>query len=258
MRVIEGQNTKIARTMHGIGIDSLHDEYVIPNPFADALLVFRGATNEDEAPLRVIHGPKTKLTYPDSVTVDPIHNEILAASYITGAVLVYPREANGDVAPIRIIHGPKTKMTRPWRVVVDPINNLLVVANIKPGRILIFNRTAEGDVAPMRIIEGPKTGFETPGAITLYPKKKLIFVVDGRIGHYVVKGGRDIGTPNRGFVGVWSMDDNGDVPPKAIIEGPNTQLIRPIGVAINPRDGEVFVTDMVANSLFTFSLPELF
>ena len=51
-----GQATKLSRTMHDIRYDAVHDEMLVTNPFAQAILVFRGGANGEEAPIRVIPG----------------------------------------------------------------------------------------------------------------------------------------------------------------------------------------------------------
>ena len=42
-RVIAGQSTLLSRTMHDIRYDPVHDEILVTNPFANAVLVFRGS-----------------------------------------------------------------------------------------------------------------------------------------------------------------------------------------------------------------------
>jgi len=239
-----------------MALDTIHDEIVVPNPFAQAILFFKAGANGDEAPIRIIQGPKTKLHYTDNVAVDPQHNEVFTAQSRTNAILVFKREANGDVEPIRIIHGSKTRLNRPWRIAVDPENDLLVVINGSGSQgILIFNRTDDGDVAPRAVIAGPKTGLEegNPSDVILYPKGKKIFV--SAVGKYSRKG------TEGGFVGIWRYDDNGDVPPWAIIRASAvTKLRNPFGgVALNPEAGEVMVLDN-ANpaALLVYHLPEVF
>ena len=61
-----------------------------------------------------------------------------------------------------------------------------------------------------------------------------------------------------GFIGVWSVNDNGDVPPRGVIKGPASGLVWPAGVAINPMTHEVYTIDSVSNALFTFSMSEFF
>ena len=64
--------------------------------------------------------------------------------------------------------------------------------------------------------------------------------------------------PELGFIGVWNVRDRGDVPPRAKIGGPFSQLAHPTGMALNPVDGEIYVTDSIRNGLFSFLVPELF
>ncbi len=47
--------------MHDIRYDAIHDEIVVSNPFAQAILTFRGSATGEEAPIRVIQGPKTMI-----------------------------------------------------------------------------------------------------------------------------------------------------------------------------------------------------
>ena len=67
--------------MHAIAYDSLHDEIVVPQIFAQGILTFRGAINGEESPIRYIQGPLTKLQDPDHAEVDPVHNEIFVAQH---------------------------------------------------------------------------------------------------------------------------------------------------------------------------------
>src|SRR5579864_9498400 len=117
-RLVAGQNTRLGRSMHDIRYDEVHDEIFICNPFAQAILVFRGGANGEEAPIRIIQGPHTLLAFPNyGVGVDAVHNEVFVVEkeYIS----VYPRTANGDVAPIRLIRGPDTGLLNARAVIVD-------------------------------------------------------------------------------------------------------------------------------------------
>lgn len=254
VRAIEGQATRLSRTMHGIAVDPLHHEIVVPNPFAEAILFFRDTAQGEEPPLRVIQGPSTYLQNPDSLALDPEHNEVFVPAQ--EAVLVFPREGHGNVAPSRVLRGPKTKLTRPYRIAVDPKNNVLVVANrAEPRGLLIFNRTDQGDVEPKAVIAGPKTGIMEPHAVQVYPERRLIFVALADVNSRYQEG-----RPRPEFIGVgiWNYTDNGDVPPKAIIRGPAGTLGRPRGLALSPEHKEIYVADMKRNSLFTYFLPEIF
>src|SRR5438046_7694075 len=95
--------------MHDIRYDELHDEFFVVNPFAAAILTFRGGTSGQESPIRILQGPHVKIGG-SRLDVDPVHDEMFVPD--GRRIRVYPRGANGDVAPIRIIEGPDTQLTR--------------------------------------------------------------------------------------------------------------------------------------------------
>lgn len=263
--------------MHGIAYDPVHDEVVVPVALAAAVLVFRGGANGNEAPIRVIQGPHTKFNRPHTVSVDPQNGEIIVGDRSGRNILVYGRDANGDVPPLRVIEGPKTGLLDIVGVAVDPIRNLLVASSIsqiggKTG-IFVFNRTDNGDVPPRAVISGPGTGLLRPWQIAIDPERGKIFVAavnnDYHAPYRLDKPREGYlapeevppspwGTDRIGFVGVWKITDDGDVPPEAIIRGPTSGLIHPAGVGINPKNGELFATDSVRNGLLMFLMPELF
>ncbi len=235
--------------MHAIAYDAVHDEYMVPQQFGQAILTFRGGASGEEAPIRVIQGSNTRLVAPDRLAVDPINNEIFVPE--GNVVLVYPREGNGNVAPIRALEGPDTQLGA-GAVAVDPLNNVLVVAGGGRGgsRFLIFNRTDQGNVKPKAIIGGPKSGFRRLGGpFTVYPPKGWIIASDRGQGGLV----SDIA-----YVGVWSIHDNGDVPPRWRIGGPNGVLQMPRGVTLDPKNKSLIVSDKRLNAVMTFYFPELF
>jgi hypothetical protein len=258
-RRIAGQKTLLSRAMHDIRYDAVHDEFLVSNPFAQAILVFRGGANGEEAPVRTIQGPLTQLNNPDRVGVDPIHNEIFVPA--GDSVLVFPREATGNVAPIRIIKGPDTKLTKaaPFDaglVAIDPLRDLLVVSTKPDYResgfsyMLIYNRSANGNAKPLRIIGGPKSYTARIMQIQVYPAKGWIVAAQpGPAGQ----------EPKGFYVGVWSINDNGDVQPRwRIGEGPKSEMKKPIGVSFDAKHKEIFVTDMRLNAVLTYYFPEIF
>jgi hypothetical protein len=278
-RVIEGQATKLGRTIHGIAYDPVHDEIIVPNPQAAAVLIFRGQASGAEPPIRIIQGPKTKLVYPHSVNVDLKNNEIIVADPGGRAVLSFPWDANGDVAPVRAIQGTKTQIGYMVGVAIDPVSNSIFVGSgsYEHVGVLIFNRTDTGDVAPRASIEGPNTGLVgVPWQIQSLPEKGTIFVGAANIVYRRLyqldkpqnrpgKGIDPDGTisspwksSNKGFIGVWKVTDSGDVPPRMLIKGPISGLVYPSGVALNPRGGEVIASDSVRNGVFTYLVPDFF
>ena len=235
--------------MHSIVYDAIHDEFVVPQQFGQAILTFRGAANGEEAPIRVIQGSNTQLRDPDRLDVDPVNNEIFVPH--GDAVLVFPRAASGNVAPIRVLKGPDERFGA-GALVVDPVHNLLIVAasdSRDAFRLMIFDRTAEGNAKPKAVIGGPNSRLtRLGGPFAVYPPTgKLIVSIRGP----------SFSSPES-FVGVWSIHDKGDVPPHWIIGGPDGILRQPRGVALDPKNKSMIVSDKYLNAVLTFQFPEIF
>jgi hypothetical protein len=255
VRKVEGQNSLLGRTMHGIAYDPIHDEFTVPQQFGQAILTYRGAANGEEAPIRVIQGPHSGLDAPEHLDVDSVHNEIFVPTRY-GAVLVFPRDGRGDVAPIRTLRGPNTMLAGDAPISVDPVNNLLIVggtAGRGQTRLLIFNRTDSGDVKPRAVIGGPKSQmYSFGGPFAVYPEKHEILVSVRGPGPYAELASEEA------YVGVWSELDNGDVGPKWTIGGPHGILRMPRGIAVDVKNRNMFVSDKRLNAVLTFHFPEMF
>ena len=241
--------------MHDIAYDPVHDEIVVNSPLTQAILIFRGGADGEEPPVRVIQGPKTQLLgvgAMDKVTVDPENGDI----YIPTArhnILVFPYGSDGDVAPARVLGGPDTQIrfseqtvgsggVRPIRI--DPIHNLLVVPSLGvergPQALLIFDRQASGNTKPLRVIRGPKTQIAGGQQIAISPK---VWIVGSSTGN---------------SIGVWSVFDDGDVPPRWKIPVRQMTGLNVNGIALNSKHQELMVPTGNGNTIMTFYFPEVF
>ncbi len=273
-RAIAGQNSQITRTIHDLAYNALTDEIVIPQFYAQAIMTYRGGANGDEKPIRVIMGDKTQITTPARLGLDAVHKEVYVP--LGDEILVFPSDAEGNIAPIRTIKGPDT-MLGADALTIDPVHNLLIVSGQHPrqrgeraagradgaarqqaeggeeggggqGQILIFDRTANGNVKPKAEIFGPNTKIGRTGLITNYPPRQFILLGVPSV---------ERESPNN-FVGVWSEKDNGDVPPRWQIGGPN-QLLRQVrGITLVPKEKTVVVSDKYVNAVMTYYFPEIF
>jgi hypothetical protein len=258
-RVLEGQKTLISRTMHSLAYNSVNDEIVVNSPLAQAILTFRGDAKGEEPPIRVIQGSRTQIqgtAYDgnDEMAFDEVNGEIyipVATSRgpTTADVLVFDRLANGNVAPKRVLGGPDTQIRGTVRghpsVAVDAVHNFLIVRSSGEGNagtaLLIFDRTASGNARPLRVIRGPKTGIGGGGQPQVYGPKG--WIVTGSSG---------------GSLGVWSVNDNGDVPPRWRIPVLQLAGIQTSGITLNPMHKELIATSGARNRMVTFYFPEIF
>jgi hypothetical protein len=235
IRSIEGQTTKLSRTMHGIAYDSVADRIIVPAQFSQAILSFRGDAKGEEPPVRVIQGPRTEIRRADRVAVDPIRKEIFVGD--GGQVLVFPADAQGDVAPIRAIRGPETLLTDGGGggapIAVDPATGTLVVSTRR--RLLMFDSTANGNVKPLRVISGN----DAAGGMLAAAYNGLIFA-----------------RTSSNAVGVWSVYDSGPAPARFKIG--QGVIVEMRGLAVDPKNQSVIVTDKDLNAVMTWHVPEVF
>ena len=231
--------------MHDVRYDDVKDEVVLPGR-AGSILIFRGGAHGQEAPVRVLQGPNVQAGG-SRLAIDSVHREIFA--FGRGGIQVFPLDGNGNVSPIRVIAGPDT-MGPNSSLAVDPIHDLIATVGRGGKAILVFNRTDNGNVKPRNVILGPKTEIDRINQMQIYAEKKLVIIA--------MPGEQLLMEPPRTFVGAWSLDDNGDVAPRWKIEGDGTTIKKAFAVALNPKNQEVYVTDMRLNGVLTFFAPQLF
>jgi len=238
--------------MHGFAYDEPRDEIIVMSALAQAVLVFRGGANGEEPPIRVIQGPHTQIQGTpyganSQVSIDPVNNEIYVP-VVPDGILVFDMTANGDVAPKRVIRGIT------GAVAVDPIHNVLIVNTARALNIL--DRTVSGDAKPRAVITGPRTTMRRLDTIQVTAKG------------WIIAGGGDFASGS-GFVGAWSINDNGDVPPHWKIPVQQLTGYDPYSLSIDPVHKEMIMaaaggnrrlrpTRGIMNAVVSFSWPEIF
>ena len=233
-RVIEGQTTNLSRTMHGIAYDAIHDEIVIPVALSGAVLVFKADASGEVPPLRAIQGTRTRLVRPHTVAVDPVRNVIVASSRKGNGekvgIFVFDRLASGDVPPKQFIGGPNSKLAHFRQVAIDP----------GTGNIFLAQQNTRMKQMEAYVLDQPREGFKAR------ERDRDDEDDDSDSGRL----------DQMGFIAVYAPDDNGDIPPRAIIKGPGIRLAGAAGVALNLKKKEIITVG--GNGFQTFLLPEFF
>jgi hypothetical protein len=255
-RRIEGQTTMLGRTQHSIFYDEFHDELVVPQPFAGAVLTFHGGATGEEPPIRIIQGPKTGLALNDVMTVDPVHNEyFVPVGQGGGVVNVFDRMAQGNVAPIRSIGSRAAGLG--GIPTVDYEHNLLIVEG--RGGLYIYNRTDNGDVKPLRIITGgPKSGAKELASPIWIPGTRSFLATARKFSAPQKSNDKPLNFQTtdeaQSFIGVWTVDDDGDVAPRYTIGHNIFREIR--NLAVDPKHKTVMAADKTNNDITTFDFHE--
>src|SRR5438445_100805 len=140
-------------------------------------------------------------------------------------IATFARLANGSQAPARRIFGQNTLMNRDLHDIrYNARRDEIVVPNNPANAILTFRGGANGQEAPIRVIQG----------LTI-PVLFLLTIDAAHTEIYTIGGGG-------GGVYVYPLDGNGDVPPKRILRGPDTQLGGGNGIAVDPINNLLVTT----------------
>jgi hypothetical protein len=149
-------------------------------------------------------------------------------------IAAFAREAKENTPPVRALEGQKTLLSRTMHgFSYDKIHDEIVVNSPLCQAILTFRGSANGEAAPVRVIQGPKTkilgtGYAALSTVTADPEHNEIFLPVGSGGYR--------GAGEGGPEGVYVFDrmGNGDVAPKRMLYGPDTQIRGGGQVAVDP------------------------
>ncbi len=244
-RVIEGKNTRLSRSMHGIAIDPVNNEVWVPSTMEDAALVFSRTASGDGAPLRVIQGPLTQINKAQGIAVDTVNNEIAVVNEAALTITIYSRTATGNIAPLRVISDSSATFVKPVGIWIDTVNNEILVSD-EDTPALVFPRLANGPTTPLRVID--TTSFIKGRQITVDTTNNEIIVVS--------QGDRSVDPPIFGGLEVWDRLAGSGVAPRRFIQGPTSGVRHPRSVFVDAINNELGVGDSKYNDIRVF--PRLF
>ncbi|PWU05116.1 MAG: hypothetical protein C5B51_15355 [Terriglobia bacterium] len=170
-RLLIGDKTQLSDS-HGMAIDTKRKLLFVDNWGNSAddgvpgsgrfgpptITVYRLNANGDEAPLRIIQGPKTGLDWPGAMSVDMDTGDLYVANDMGQDLIVFHSSDHGDVAPARTIKGRSTGLSYPVGVFVDSKNKEVWATNIGNSTATVYPLMANGDVAPLRVIRSAAEG----------------------------------------------------------------------------------------------------
>lgn len=253
-RVIKGPTTRL-RYPTGVALDRKNQELWVSNLGNSSATVYPLMANGDAAPLRVIRSAeesKRSVVFgrTSAVTYDPIRQEILVPNCVNHPqIAAFARSATENTPYLRAIEGQKSLLGRTMHdLAFDSIHDEIVVTGALAQAILSFRGAASGEEPPLRMIQGDKTQIRGPDATA----KVSIDPVHNEI---------MLATADNTIL-TFDRLANGNVPPKRVLGGPDTQLRRlgnqciridpihntlivPLGSAV--RGGRVLVFDRTAS-----------
>jgi DNA-binding beta-propeller fold protein YncE len=163
-----------------------------------------------------------------AVAVDTAHNEVVLTDENLFNVLVYDRQARTSPNSVtelkRLIGGLKTKIEFQCGLYIDPVNgDIYAVNNDTIDTLVIFSRKAVGDVPPDRELHTPHGTF---GIAVDEDKKEMFLTVQ-----------------HDSAIVVFNKMAKGIEAPIRVIQGDNTGLADPHGMALDTKNHLLYVTN---------------
>ncbi len=218
----------------------------VANTSGASVTVYPPAAVGNSAPSRTIAGSNTGFNSPVTVFADTINNELYVANFSGKSIRVFPLSASGNSSPVRtLIDGPNSGIAQVRDMVVDTVHNELIVDSIN-NSIRVFSRTASGDAVPLRTILGANTLLNNPISIAFDSVADELFADS-----------YDVAGPNLPGILVFNRTDTGNVAPKRLIAGSNTQFGTFTNyVTVDRTNGELFAQGNSGVGIVVFNLTD--
>jgi hypothetical protein len=178
----------------------------------------------ERPPLRTIKDPYPSFS---AVAVNAENNMLVVTDQNLFQILEYDSRANTPptarfTEPKRIISGTNTHAEMMCGVYIDPKTLEIFVINNDTQRWMpVFTPDQRGNVKPNRLLGGLR-GF----AIAAHEERQELFI-----------------TNQSGFVNVYRKQAEGDEKPLRVLEGNDTELADPHGVAIDTKNNRFFISN---------------
>ncbi len=274
---------RVIRDFHpafsSIAVDMQRDEVVMTDENLFQIMVFDRRENTSPGaiaqPKRVLSGSQTRIAFQCGLYVDQMSGEIYAVNNDSFDTLpIFSREAQGNVPPDRELETPHGT----FGIAVNELHQELFLTIQHDSAVVVFHKAASGKEAPIRLLQGDKTRLADPHGIAVDEKNDLLFVTNHGSVHQVSRDagawlerdrylaalnrvnwplGRNFAVPGSGrilppSITVYARTASGDVAPLRVIEGPDTQLNWPTGIAVHAVRGEVFIANDAGDSVLVF------
>jgi hypothetical protein len=127
------------------------------------------------------------------------------------------------------------------------------------GGLYIYDRTAKGDDKPLRIITGgPNSGTTAPGEPFWIPGTRNFVATTRKFGAPPKSPDRPLNYQTaeeaQTFLGVWTIDDDGDVAPRYTTGHNFFKELR--NIAVDPKYKTVIAADKTGNNITTWDFHE--
>jgi sugar lactone lactonase YvrE len=228
MTTISGNNTGLSGD-NGIVLDGSGNLYVSNRSGGSAgkgsVTEYSAGSRGDIAPSDSFTSSYNGINLDTGIAVDQT-GKIYLASLGSNSIGIYSAGSYATGAPAATIAGSNTGLDYPLGLATDANGNLAALNFTNP--ITLYSAGSSADVKPTRTLNVDRRGENVREAIAMGTKGALYVASQPKCN------GGCFGS-NFGSIGIYGADSKGDAAPKAIINGPDTQLAFPIGIAVSNR-----------------------
>jgi DNA-binding beta-propeller fold protein YncE len=206
----------------------VHGQATQPTAASDAA---KKTIHLTRAPERVVEDTYSSFS---AVAVDPTRNEIVAEDENRDQIIVYGRLDNTPAQatmtePKRVIGGRNTKISENCGLYIDPFSgDIYSVNGDTTNYMTVWTPEQKGNATPTRALNVPHRAF----AVAVDEPDKEMFIT--------------IEAP--AAIVVYPKDANGQQVPLRILEGDKTLLADAHGLAVDPKNGVMYVANQGATA----------
>jgi hypothetical protein len=232
---ISGSNTGLGAPTF-IALDAAGRLYVSNGE--GTITVYAAGATGNATPTATIAGSNTGLSFPSGIALDGAGQLYVANSLncpnvsdcFDASITVYAAGATGNATPTATIHGSNTGLHDPTGIALDGAGRLYV-RNL--AGITVYAAGATGNATPIATIQVSTTGLGlVPAGIALDAAGRL-YVANPQLA--------GVGSSS-GSIAVYAAGANGNATPIATIQGSNTGLNTPAGIALDAA-GRLYVAN---------------
>ena len=267
-RVISGPKTGLNHPF-AVAYDATRDRLYVANRDNNSISVFQkdcpqaNILNGDIAPCRTLSGTATLIDTPRALSVDTQRDTLYISNLGTNSILIYENASQsatqGNLAPTRTItsHSDPSQLDSmlnlPAGLFIDSTHDRLYVIKVGGNQpaILIYENasTRSGGTVPDRLLIGQSTQLTSPIGIDLVADQDRLYVLNNN-------------NTNNGSTAVMVFDNFNsqcvtspcNFGPSQVINGQNTGLTNPAGIAYDPARGIIYVANALGNNILVFAL----
>ena len=228
---VPDRSLEVPMSAFGIAVDDKDQELMMTVEDDSAVSTFRKMASGSEAPIRLLQGDKTLLSWPHGITHDPKTDLIYVTNFGSRSKKAEPPAGVPRVGTLgRGFGKPNWPLARAY--------NIPGQGEFTPPSITVYRRTDQGDAAPRQVIQGPKTLLNYPVAVAVDSDRGELFVANDTTSQILV----------------FKADASGDVAPIRILGGPKTGIKNPTGLAVDSKNQELWVTNLSNHNATVFKL----